>query len=227
MTAKPLPRYVRRWRLDGLALALALATLAASMVVASHGVSRAEASVFHAVNDLPEWMYRPMWVTQFLGVLVVPAVVAALALIFRRWRLATALLMLIPLKLILEKGVVKNLVHRDRPGTSVCDKDLSCLHLRGAPWLGESFPSGHVVIICGIAWLVAPYVHRAWRFGLVFVCVAVALARIYLGAHNPLDVVAGAACGVIAGAVLNLMVGVPESSGAEPSTNSRESLETS
>lgn len=222
MTDISFTRYTRRWRLDGLALVLALATLAASMVVASHGVSRAEANVFHAVNDLPEWMYRPMWLTQFLGVLIVPAVVAVIALIYRRWRLAIALLMLIPIKLIVEKGVVKNLVHRDRPGTSICDKDLSCLHLRGVPWLGESFPSGHLIIVCGIAWLVAPYVNRAGRLGLFFGCVAVGLARVYLGAHNPLDVVAGAACGVIFGALLNLVFGVPQSAGTEPTARSRE-----
>jgi undecaprenyl-diphosphatase len=33
--------------------------------------------------------------------------------------------------------------------------------------------------------------------------------RIYVGAHNPLDVVCGAALGVVIGSCLNLVVGVP------------------
>jgi undecaprenyl-diphosphatase len=35
------------------------------------------------------------------------------------------------------------------------------------------------------------------------------VARVYLGAHAPLDVVGGAALGVAIGAALNLLVGVP------------------
>jgi membrane-associated phospholipid phosphatase len=38
---------------------------------------------------------------------------------------------------------------------------------------------------------------------------AVGLARIYLGAHNPLDVVGGAAVGLVLGGLLNLAFGVP------------------
>ncbi len=201
--------YTRRWRTDGVALLVAMVVLGLAALAAAQGVSSFEATVFHAINDLPEFLYRPMWLAQFLGLLLVPAVVAVVALGFRRWRLAVALLLLIPLKLFIEKGVVKNLVYRARPGTSICDQDPSCLNLRDVPLVGPSFPSGHVIIACGIAWLVAPYVGRKWRYVLVGICCAVAFARVYLGAHNPLDVVAGAACGVTVGAVLNLLLGVP------------------
>jgi undecaprenyl-diphosphatase len=37
----------------------------------------------------------------------------------------------------------------------------------------------------------------------------VPVARVYLGAHNPLDVVAGGAAGIVIAASLNLLVGVP------------------
>ena len=37
----------------------------------------------------------------------------------------------------------------------------------------------------------------------------IAFARIYLGAHNPLDVLGGLALGLVAGATANLIVGVP------------------
>ena len=45
---------------------------------------------------------------------------------------------------------------------------------------------------------------------------AVCLSRMYLGAHFPLDVVAGAGLGILIGSVLNLVFGVPSISSKTP-----------
>ena len=45
-----------------------------------------------------------------------------------------------------------------------------------------------------------------WRIVAYVGAVAVAFSRIYLGAHNPLDVLAGAAAGLVIAAVLNLLL---------------------
>jgi membrane-associated phospholipid phosphatase len=91
----------------------------------------------------------------------------------------------------------------------VCDQDPSCLNLRDVPLVGPSFPSGHAIIAFGIAWLVAPYLPRRWQVVVFALCALVAFARVYLGAHNPLDVTAGAAAGIAIGSLLNLAFGVP------------------
>ena len=208
-TAESAPTWRRR-RLDAIALGSAIVAIILAAAEASGGVSDLEAATFHAINDLPDWLYRPMWLAQYLGLLLIPLGVAAVAAVLRRWRLALALVLLVPLKLLVEKGVIKAQVYRARPGTSVCDQDPSCLHLRGdVPLVGPSFPSGHVMVVFGIAWLVAPYVGRKGRWGLAAACVVVALARMYLGAHNPLDVAAGAAAGIAIAAALNLLLGLP------------------
>jgi undecaprenyl-diphosphatase len=180
-------------------------------------VSDAEAWVFHLVNDLTDVLYRPMWVLQFAGLLLSPLVPMIVALAFRRWRLAAGLALLVPLKLLLERAVVKQLVDRRRPATSICDRDLTCLNLRGDVPIGTpSFPSGHAVVVWGMVWLVLPYLPRRWmRMTAIGLGVGVVIARVYLGAHNPLDVVCGAAVGVMIGATLNLLLGVPQQLRAE------------
>ena len=70
-------------------------------------------------------------------------------------------------------------------------------------------PSGHAIIAMAIWWLVAPYLPRRWVWVTLAACLMVPLARVYLGAHNPLDVVAGGAAGIVIAASLNLLVGVP------------------
>jgi undecaprenyl-diphosphatase len=61
-----------------------------------------------------------------------------------------------------------------------------------------------------IACVVAPYLPRRWRPLLWLLVALVMVGRVYVGAHNPLDVVCGAALGVAIGSLLNLVLGVPE-----------------
>jgi undecaprenyl-diphosphatase len=184
-------------------LAASLAVFAVCAVVVADGrVGSAERVVFHAVNGLPGWLYRPMLVAQYLGVLAMPLVVAVGALAFRRWRLAAALVLVVPLKLAAEK-VVKQLVQRERPGTTVPDALLRGVHPGGL-----SFVSGHAIITLAIAGLLALVLPRRWAI-VAFVLAALnAVARVYLGAHNPLDVVGGAAVGLAIAAVLDLVLDV-------------------
>src|SRR5437879_11290269 len=78
---------------DHLLVAFAgLVILVVSALVASDGtVGAAERRVFHAVNDLPQWLYRPLWVFQQFGNLFVAlALGVVIALLLRRWWVAGA-----------------------------------------------------------------------------------------------------------------------------------------
>jgi len=199
---------VSRVRRDVVVLVASLAVFAVCAVIAGDGqVGRVERAAFHAVNGLPDWLYRPMLAFQYLGVLAMPLVVAAGALAFRRWRLAAALVLVVPCKLATER-LVKLLVQRERPGTTVPDAVL-----RGVHPAGLSFVSGHAIITFAIAGLLALVLPRRWAV-VVFVLASLnGVARVYLGAHNPLDVVGGAAVGLAIAAVLDLVLDVARDRG--------------
>jgi putative heme transporter len=194
----------RPMALLGYAAAATLVIVAASMFVSNGRVGPNERLVFEAVNGLPDALHWPMWVLQLWGVTGTAVVVALIALWRRRLRLAVALVALVPLKLFVERVVVKNLVHRERPGSTVPDAVL-----RDAAPTGLSFPSGHAIIAFGIATLLTPYLRRRGRIVVWTLAVLNNVSRIYLGAHNPLDVVCGAAIGIFLGCVLTWIVTEP------------------
>jgi undecaprenyl-diphosphatase len=198
-------RYERRPG-DALAAAVGLAVLLAGMGVVHNGnVPDWERSVFEAVNGLPDFLYPLLWPFQQVGVVIVGPLLAVIAALLRRYRLALALVLATLLKLGLER-LVKAAVSRQRPGTTIG----ASAELRGdVHAVGESFVSGHAVLIAALACLIVPYLPRSWRFVPWALVGLVMVARVYVGAHNPLDVICGAALGVAIGSVLNLVVGVP------------------
>ena len=178
-------------------------TVLSSLAARDGTVSAPERWVFEAINGLPDWLERPMWALQLLGVLVTPVLIAAVLLVLRRWRPALALLLLVPLKLVAERQLLKKLVERDRPGQTESNPIL-----RDVPPAGLSFPSGHAIVAAATLVILWPYLGRTGRIIATLLAVGVGVARVYLGAHNPLDVVAGAGLGLIIGALLTLVVAV-------------------
>jgi len=188
---------------------------ASALIAHSGRVGTVERGFFEAINGLPNVLKWPMWSLQLVGLLLTPLAVALVALVVRKWRLVLALVALMPLKLYVEREVLKHLVHRERPGMTEVDPIL-----RGVPASGNSFPSGHAIIAFGLAALLAPYLPRRWQVVVWTLAVLNGVARIYLGAHNPLDVVGGAGAGVAIGGVLTFVCGVPERAPAASGTRS-------
>ena len=199
-------RWVRR-QSDAVCVAVGLVILGLGMIAVRNGtVSGFEESIFHAINDLPQALYPLLWPFQQAGAVLVGPVVALVAFVLGYRRLAAAALVVTVMKLVLER-VVKAMVTRERPGTSIGPD----IHMRGAvSATGESFVSGHAVLIAALASIVTPYLRGRWRVVPWILVGLVLVARVYVGAHNPLDVVCGAALGVAIGGAANLIFCVPE-----------------
>jgi undecaprenyl-diphosphatase len=159
-----------------------------------------ERRAFRALNQLPGVPYRPTWVVMQFGNMVLVPVVAIVAVVLRRYRLAIAVALVGAGKWYASR-LIKEWFLRERPAQVIED-----VILRDAPTAGQAFVSGHAVIAVAVATVLHPYLSRRWRIVSWSVAGLVCVARVYVGAHLPLDVVAGAAVGAALGSLANLLV---------------------
>jgi undecaprenyl-diphosphatase len=189
------------------AVAVGALILGLSLLGARHPtIHPAEQRVFRAVNGLPDWLYWPLWLPMQLGNLVVgTAAGLVLALAWGDARLAVGVVVAAGLKLLAERLIRRwmapYLSVRQRPGTSEPGA-----HLRGddVPSSGMSFPSGHIVLVAAITAVIVDDLAATWLGLPVLLVLAVMVGRVYVGAHNPLDVTAGLGAGLLAGGLVGL-----------------------
>jgi uncharacterized membrane protein YbhN (UPF0104 family)/membrane-associated phospholipid phosphatase/tRNA A-37 threonylcarbamoyl transferase component Bud32 len=185
-------------------LALGASVFTACVAIARmHGLSAFEVDLFHVVNDLPDAFRVPSEIVMTLGTLTAVAVVAGFALAYRRWWMALSVALGGAVG-DLGAHLARRLVQRDRPLDL-----LTHVVVRGPRITGFGYPSGHATIAAALAATAAPYIPRPARRTAWVAVALVAIARVYVGAHLPLDVVGGVALGAMIGALVNLVIGAP------------------
>lgn len=170
-------------------LVLAVLTFAVCVYVAAKGTAAGwESTWFHTVNSWSDSWYRFMVIVTFFGSTLwapVPVLVAFLLRFYRlAWRMALSILTAYGFVFIL-----KDLIGRERPLGLFQDA-----HARVAE-TGMGFPSGHATLITVVMLTLLPYMPWKWRWIVPLAIVLVALSRLYLGVHIPLDVIGGVALG--------------------------------
>ncbi|MDH3680636.1 MAG: phosphatase PAP2 family protein [Acidimicrobiia bacterium] len=197
-------RYAIPARLAAAIVALSAAVAVVSSIAAADGdVAGWEAAGLRFFNEWPDWLEPPMWVLQQVGVIGSPVVAGLIVVWFtRKWQHLIPFVLVLPLKLGIEKAVVKQLVERERPFVSIGPD----INVRGPAFEGLSFPSGHATTAFALAILMSGFLPRSWWPLPLTWAAVVGIARLYYGEHNVLDVVAGAALGTAFATILWLTV---------------------
>jgi membrane-associated phospholipid phosphatase len=194
----------RRRRLDAVLAVIGLLVVVLTALLARRGTYGWEFAVFRAINDLPSGLRPFLWVLNQYGTAITIPVATAAALVFRKWRMAAALAISGVTVYLLAKAI-KGWVDRGRPGALL--DTVAARETFDAGSLG--YPSGHAAVAWAITIIVLAYLGRPWRIAAVTLAIIVPLARMYVGAHLPLDLIGGAALGVMIASAVNLALGVP------------------
>lgn len=192
-----------RW---ALLLVTSLAVLAggALLVAGDGGPLPGEVAIVEALNAVPTAIGLPFRAVMQLGTW--PAGVIAVAVVARWQRdrdpagpIALAIAVLLAFR---TDNVVKGVLERPRPSAVVEGLEVRD-HIGG--W---AYPSGHTTMAVAIAAAVHPLLPRRGRLVVWTLAALVAVTRVHVAAHWPLDLVGGAALGVALAAAAWLAVGL-------------------
>jgi membrane-associated phospholipid phosphatase len=180
------------------------AILAGSWVVvaANQGVPEWERELFVWVNDGPDVFWQVLWTPMQLGSLVGSLVVVAVIFLVTRQRRLTLAALVASQTAWWSAKVIKNIVARGRPAALLADVKLR------EKASGVGYVSGHVAVAFALAAVVAPSLPRPWRPVAFALASVVAVARVYSGAHLPLDVAGGIGLGLLTGTLTRWAFGL-------------------
>lgn len=178
-----------RWPLAAVPAAAA-AYLALARRAAELDVSPSEERLFRAMNGLTDRVHPPVWAVMQSGSLAAVGVVAAGVRARRGGRAALPVAVGGAAAWACAK-VAKQFVGRGRPADH-----LAAVRVRGLPQHGLGFPSGHTAVVVALASLASHDAPSPAQLALWLTAATTGTARVYVGAHLPLDVAGGAALGI-------------------------------
>lgn len=174
-------------------IAFALGLFILTAFLARDGkVATWEKSLFDFIHNWPEALTPLFLLITQAGNIYVLIILALVYLFKRHYHVVLKLLMTGTLAYLLA-GIAKDLVGRARPLELLLDATYRDYLVRG-----PGFPSGHVALATAMGLSIGHYLPQKYRWTMAVLIAWVAISRIYLGVHAPLDTLGGFAIGVFA-----------------------------
>lgn len=151
-------------------------------------ISSLEESIFLFIYNLPDSLNPLFYLITQLGSIYILIALIGFYAIKRHYHIVIRLLMAGTLAYLLS-GFAKGIVGRDRPAELL--SDIVTFDVIQGP----GFPSGHVALAVALALTIGHILPRKYHWVPVVWILGVAISRIYLGVHLPLDIVGGFAIG--------------------------------
>jgi uncharacterized membrane protein YbhN (UPF0104 family)/membrane-associated phospholipid phosphatase len=195
---------VHRRRVDLWRVAAGLGVLIGAGIAAHLGrPSVVEINLFRLINQLPSALDAPLLGVMQIGALAAVPVLAAAVALAGRYRLASVVALAGTLAWSAAK-LAQFVVDEEAPQLR-----LSRVVLHGGVAPGLAFPASHVAVAAALTVAAGPYLGRSGRRMAWLVTGLIAVARVYVGVHLPIDVVGGLGLGVAAGSLTLLVLGTP------------------
>jgi membrane-associated phospholipid phosphatase len=189
-------------------IAVGASVLIGSALLAKQGVGGWEVATFQAINGLPSSLRPILWILNQYGTAITIPIATVVALLFRKWTLAVALAVSGISVYVLAK-VIKGYVERGRPA-AVID---SVVEREAFSPASLGYPSGHAAVAWAITIILLAFVgSRRWQIVAIVLAIVVPIIRMYVAAHLPLDLIGGAALGVVVASAVALTLRASRSS---------------
>lgn len=174
-------------------LLIAIIIFISSIIIAMHhqivGLNR---QVFYDLNNLSNIYKVPsLIITEALGAGYPIAICVIVPIIFKRYKLAWRFFVTVGAAGVLME-IAKIIVKEPRPIVLLHGH----LHARAVETGLTSFPSGHQSVATAMAltlWIILP---KKYKILSIIWIVLVAFSRVYLGVHNPIDIIGGIGIGL-------------------------------
>lgn len=188
-----------------------LASVSALVIATSYwlalrpGATEVQAGFVKWINDPPQPLAAVLVATNSL---LRPVALAVVALILfgwmmfaargqSRWEVLRAIVISFALAEVITQ-ILKRVAGQTRPTASIPGLDV---HGYPKDPYGNAYPSAHTSVAAGLVAALWPWLTWPQRVVGVAVAALVALNRLYIGAHWPVDVAGGAAIGLLSGSV--------------------------
>lgn len=172
-------------------LLVAIITLFVTAWLAKRGtLVLGEEHLLALIYDLPDEFRMTFLALTLLGSSWIMAIVLLALLIKERFDVALRVI-ISGLSTFVITALAKEFVGRPRPGL------LLDMFQRELLVFGYGFPSGHTALATSIALILGAYLPKSRQYIIPIWIGVVAISRLYLGVHAPLDIVGGFAIGLI------------------------------